>query len=66
MAEDVAAAGRKIQEVLGPDSPVGRTFAELDSIAVDGLRRMANGMSSAMRGQKKAAAEDGEAVEAKE
>ena len=53
LADDVAAAGRKIQEVLGPDSPVGRTLAELDTIAVDGLRRMASGVSTAMRGHKK-------------
>ena len=51
--EDVAAAGRKIQDVLGPDSPVGRTLAELDSIAVDGLRRLAGGVSTAMRASKK-------------
>ena len=47
--EDVAAAGRKIHEVLGPDSPIGRTLADLDALAVDGLRRMAGGMSNAMR-----------------
>ena len=60
LADDVAAAGRKIQEVLGPDSPVGRTLAELDTIAVDGLRRMASGVSTAMRGHKKPATDDGE------
>ena len=47
--EEVAAAGRRIQETLGPDSPVGRTLAELDAIALDGLRRFAGGMSGALR-----------------
>ncbi len=49
--EEVAAAGRRIQETLGPESPVGRTLAELDTIALDGLRRVANGVSGAMRGR---------------
>ena len=47
--EEVAAAGRRIQETLGPESPVGRTLAELDAIALDGLRRMAGGVSDAIR-----------------
>ena len=28
--EEVTAAGRRIQETRGPESPVGRTLAELD------------------------------------
>ena len=55
LADDMAAAGRVIQDVLGPGSPVGRTLAEFDSIAVDGLRRMAGGVSSAIRRHKKPA-----------
>ena len=47
--EEVAAAGRRIQETLGPESPVGRTLAELDAIALEGLRRMAGGVSEAIR-----------------
>lgn len=60
--DEVAAAGRRIQETLGPDSPVGRTLAELDAIAVDGLRRMAGGLSGAVRAQArpKAGAPSGE------
>lgn len=49
--DEVAATGRRIQETLGPESPVGRTLAELDAIALDGLRRMAGGLSSAVRPQ---------------
>lgn len=58
--EEVAAAGRRIQETLGPESPVGRTLAELDAIALDGLRRMAGGVSDAMRPRagRRAAASD--------
>ena len=55
--DEVAAAGRRIQETLGPDSPVGRTLAELDAIAVDGLRRMAGGLSGAVRAQSRPKAE---------
>lgn len=50
--EEVTAAGRRIQETLGPESPVGRTLAELDAIALDGLRRVANGVTDAMRGRR--------------
>ena len=51
LLDEVAATGRRIQETLGPDSAVGRTLAELDAIALDGLRRMAGGLSSAVRPQ---------------
>ena len=66
--DEVAAAGRRIQETLGPDSPVGRTLAELDAIAVDGLRRMAGGLSGAVRAQARprAGAPAGEADAAEE
>lgn len=46
--DEVVAAGRKVQETLGPNSPVGRTLAELDAIALDGLRRLAGGVSDAV------------------
>ncbi len=47
--EEVAATGRRIQETLGPQSPVGRTLADLDALALDGLRHIANGVAEAMR-----------------
>ena len=47
--EEVAAAGRRIQETLGPTSPVGRTLADLDALALDGLRQLAGGMAEAIR-----------------
>ena len=50
--DEVEAAGRRIHETLGPDSPVGRTLAELDAIALDGLRRVAGGVSSAIQSRK--------------
>ncbi|MBE7218533.1 MAG: type II toxin-antitoxin system HicB family antitoxin [Caulobacteraceae bacterium] len=48
LSEEFAAAGRRIQETLGPESPIGRKLAELDAIALDGLRRAASGV---MRGR---------------
>ena len=50
LLEEVAAAGRRIQETLGPQSPVGRTLAELDAMALDGLRQV----SDALRGRRPA------------
>lgn len=47
--EEVAAAGKKIHETLGPQSPVGRTLADLDAVALDGLRHVAGGMAGAMK-----------------
>ena len=47
--EEVTAAGRRIHETLGPESPVGRALAELDAIALDGLRRLAGGVSDVLR-----------------
>ena len=46
--EEVVAAGRKVQETLGPSSPVGRTLADLDALALDGLRKIASGVGDAM------------------
>ena len=46
--EEVVAAGRKVQETLGPSSPIGRTLADLDALALDGLRKIASGVSDAM------------------
>ena len=42
--DELAALGRRVQETLGPDSPIGRTLAEFDARAVDGLRRVAGDM----------------------
>ena len=47
--EEVAVAGRRIQDTLGPESPFGRTLAELDGVAMDGLRRLAGEVSGAVR-----------------
>ena len=49
LVKEVVAAGRRVHEVLGPESAVGRTLAELDGIALDGLRKMASSMSDAVR-----------------
>ena len=47
--EEVAVAGRRIQDTLGPESPFGRTLAELDGVAMDGLRRLAGEVTGAVR-----------------
>lgn len=39
--DELAAFGRRVQETLGPDSPLGRTLAEFDTRALEGLRRVA-------------------------
>ena len=49
LLEEVAAAGRRIHETLGPQSPVGRTLADLDALALDGLRHVADGMAGITR-----------------
>lgn len=46
--EEMTSAGRRLQETLGPDSPVGRTLASLDGVALDGLRHLARGVSGAL------------------
>ena len=39
LRREVANIGRRVNETLGPDSEIGRTLAELDDAATDGLRR---------------------------
>ncbi len=39
--DELAALGRRVQDTLGPDSPLGRTLAEFDTRALEGLRRVA-------------------------
>ena len=49
LQEEMASLGRRVTEAMGPDSPVGRTLAELDAIALDGLRRLGGEMQSAFK-----------------
>ena len=50
--DEIAAVGRRLTETLGPESTLGRTLAELDARALDGLRRVgADGMKSARNGR---------------
>ncbi len=53
LQEEMAVLGRRLNEVVGPESPVGRTLAELDAIAVDGLRKLGGGMQSAWMGRER-------------
>ena len=55
--EEVAAAGRRITETLGPESAVGRMLAEFDARAMEGLRHLGEGVGSAMRGRGRPAAD---------
>jgi hypothetical protein len=41
--------GRRLNEALGPNSTVGRTLAELDSLALDGFRRLSEEMRAAIK-----------------
>lgn len=49
LQEEVAALGRRVNEAVGPDSHFGRTLAELDAMALDGLRRLGGEVQSALR-----------------
>ena len=48
LQEEIAGLARRVNDTLGPDSPIGRTLAELDGFAMDGLRRVGSEMRSAM------------------
>ena len=48
LQEEIAALGRRVNETLGPQSPIGRTLAELDAMALEGLRRLGGEVRSAM------------------
>ena len=47
--EEIEAVRRRLNETLGPDSQVGRTLADLDALAQDGLRRLGDEVRSAIR-----------------
>ena len=49
LQEEVAELGRRLNEALGPDSTFGRTVAELDGRALEGLRALADSVASAVR-----------------
>ena len=49
LRREVANIGRRVNETLGPDSEIGRTIAELDDAATDGLRRLSRNLTSALR-----------------
>ena len=49
LQEEVAEMGRRLNEALGPDSTFGRTVAELDGRALEGLRALADNVASAVR-----------------
>jgi hypothetical protein len=47
--EEVETMGRRLNDALGPESTIGRTLADLDTLALDGLRRLGQGVGAAMR-----------------
>jgi hypothetical protein len=47
--EEIEAVGRRLNEALGPNSTVGRTLADLDALALDGLRRLGKEVRSAIK-----------------
>jgi predicted RNase H-like HicB family nuclease len=48
LQEEAATLGRKVQETLGPDSPLSRSLTELDDRLSDTIRKAADNVSSAM------------------
>lgn len=59
--EEIEAVGRRLNDALGPESPVGRTLADLDAYAMDGLRRLGEEVRSAIRPRPRPAAAPSEA-----
>lgn len=57
--EEVAAMGRRLNETLGPDSTVGRTLADLDARALEGLRKLTELASGVGRRSKGGPADPG-------
>lgn len=56
LQEEVAALGRRVNDTLGPESPFGRTLAELDAMALNGLQRLGNELKSVVKGRSTKAA----------
>ncbi len=50
LQEEMAALGRRVNEAVGPDSPVGKTLAGLDAMALSGLRHLGGEVSAAFKG----------------
>ncbi len=48
LREELSALGRGLNEVIGPESPFGRRMADLDERLFEGVRKAADGVSSAM------------------
>ena len=46
--DEVVALGRRVNDALGPDSAFGRTLTEWDNRALDGLRKLAGDVASAV------------------
>ena len=51
LLDEVAEVGRRVNEALGPDSAFGRTLADLDARALDGLRLMAENVGAMVKRQ---------------
>lgn len=49
LQDEIVALGRRVNEVLGPDSTVVRTLAELDGRALEGLRKLASAVGRRSR-----------------
>jgi hypothetical protein len=49
MHEDLSELGRRLNEAFGPDSTVGRTLADLDARALEGLRGLAERFAAGSR-----------------
>jgi hypothetical protein len=47
--DEIDDLGRRLNEALGPTSPVGRTLAELDGMALDGFRWLSGEVRAAMK-----------------
>jgi predicted RNase H-like HicB family nuclease len=48
LQDEAVSLGRKVQETLGPDSPLSRSLADLDDRLSDTIRKAADNVSSAM------------------
>lgn len=48
LQEEAAQLGRRVQETLGPDSPLSRSLADIDDRLSDTIRKAADTVSSAM------------------